>query len=114
MPRKKKPKPVSIRYIAKWEGGKDGNPVLFFPEVEANRGNILCYAHMGQHSEASIEYYWSLRNPFRTYQREAVKRLLDEYQLNYIRDGEVLTEAFRDSSKMRLSRYSWLYVSSDY
>lgn len=31
----------------------------FFPELPANYGNILCYAHIGQHSEASYEYYKS-------------------------------------------------------
>lgn len=31
--------------------------VAFFPEVEANYGNILSYMHIGQHSEASVDFY---------------------------------------------------------
>lgn len=37
--------------------GAGGEVVAFLPELPANRGNIVCYAHIGQHSEASIEYY---------------------------------------------------------
>lgn len=35
----------------------DGNIIAFLPELPANRGNVVCYAHTGQHGEASIEYY---------------------------------------------------------
>ena len=38
---------------------ESGDVVAFFPDHEANRGMIVCYAHIGQHSEASIEYYHS-------------------------------------------------------
>ena len=31
------------------------------PDSEANPGHILCYAHIGQHSEASMGYYRSGR-----------------------------------------------------
>ena len=31
--------------------------VAFFPEVNANYGKILSYMHIGQHSEASVEFY---------------------------------------------------------
>ena len=31
--------------------------VAFLPELKANYGNIVCYAHVGQHSEASYDYY---------------------------------------------------------
>jgi hypothetical protein len=34
-----------------------GEVNAFMPDAEANPGNILCYAHMGQHSEASYDYY---------------------------------------------------------
>lgn len=29
----------------------------FFPEVHVNPGNIMCYGHFGQHSEASQAFY---------------------------------------------------------
>lgn len=31
--------------------------IAFMPELPANYGRIVCYAHMGQHSEADTEYY---------------------------------------------------------
>lgn len=36
-------------------------PIAFLPDVEANRGNIMSYEHMGQHGEASLDYYWSTK-----------------------------------------------------
>lgn len=35
--------------------------VAFFPETEANHGNIMSYMHIGQHSEASLEFYWTTK-----------------------------------------------------
>lgn len=36
----------------------NGNIVAFFPyEIADLNGNISCYAHIGQHSAASLEYY---------------------------------------------------------
>ncbi len=31
------------------------------PDVEANAGRWTCYAHVGQHSECSREWYYSTR-----------------------------------------------------
>lgn len=31
--------------------------VAFFPGAPANHGNIMCYAHNGQHGEACEEFY---------------------------------------------------------
>lgn len=38
---------------------KDGEIMAFFPELSANYGKIVCYAHIGQHGEAALEYYWA-------------------------------------------------------
>ena len=38
---------------------KDGTIIAFYPECSANYGNIACYQHIGQHGEASLEYYYS-------------------------------------------------------
>ena len=44
---------------------RDGEVIAFFPETmfdgSVNRGNIMCYAHNGQSSEASIEYFQNCR-----------------------------------------------------
>lgn len=35
-----------------------GKEVLaFFPGASANPGNVMCYAHVGQHGEASYDFY---------------------------------------------------------
>lgn len=49
----------TIRYISKTHTGED---ILFFPDYEANPGNIACYAHFGQHGEAAIRYYHECKN----------------------------------------------------
>lgn len=35
----------------------DYDVIAFIPELKANYGKIVCYAHIGQHSEADLEYY---------------------------------------------------------
>ena len=34
-----------------------GEVNAFLPDSESNKYLITCYAHMGQHSEASLDYY---------------------------------------------------------
>lgn len=36
---------------------KTNEVIAFFPETYKN-GMVDCYTHIGQHSQASIEYYW--------------------------------------------------------
>lgn len=36
---------------------KTGEIIAFFPETPVNRYNIMSYMHIGQHSEASYEFY---------------------------------------------------------
>lgn len=36
---------------------KSGEVMAFFPEMRCNYGMIICYQHIGQHSEASMTYY---------------------------------------------------------
>ncbi len=38
-------------------------PILFLPDAEVNFGMIGCYSHIGQHSEASLDYYRDTRAP---------------------------------------------------
>ena len=44
---------------------RDGEVVAFFPDTindgSVNPGNIMCYAHNGQHGEASIDYFHECR-----------------------------------------------------
>lgn len=36
---------------------KDNEVIAFFPEERVNCGNIMSYMHIGQHSEASTNFY---------------------------------------------------------
>lgn len=95
-----------IHVIPKWEGGKvSGNAVLFLPEYSASAGRMVCYAHMGQHSEADLCYYWELRNPKGDYQQLEVKNLLTEYR-GKLEQGEELRVVSRDREKFRKERYA--------
>lgn len=41
---------------------KEGNVIAFFPEARVNRGNVMSYMHIGQHSEASYGFYMETKN----------------------------------------------------
>ena len=63
---------------------KTNEVVAFIPESTVNYGHILSYMHIGQHSEASLQYYW-----------ETVKATEEEYkpllkELKNIYDDEAL------------------------
>ena len=38
---------------------KDGKVIAFFPEFHVQYGNIMSYMHIGQHGEASLDFYYS-------------------------------------------------------
>ena len=38
---------------------KSGEVIAFFPEFHVQRGNIMSYMHIGQHGEASLDFYYS-------------------------------------------------------
>lgn len=58
---------------------KDGEIIAFFPEASANFGNILSYMHIGQHGEASHDFYMSTKKATET----EYKTLLNELQSIY-------------------------------
>jgi hypothetical protein len=67
---------------------KDGTPILFFPGEQASLGRIVCYAHLGQHSEAVFGYYYRMTKPDKL---GVCKHLLREYyNLGPIEDRQEL------------------------
>lgn len=58
---------------------QDGIITAFLPELTANRGNILCYQHIGQHSEACLEYYWSTEKASPNEYADLLKELAEIY-----------------------------------
>lgn len=63
----------------------DGKIIAFLPELPANYGKIVCYAHIGQHSEASIEYYHNtetaLPSEYEALHKE-LKAIYNDYELS--------------------------------
>ena len=58
--------------------------VAFFPEATVNYGNILSYMHMGQHSEASVEFYWTTKKATEAEYKpllEELKAIYDDCEL---------------------------------
>lgn len=59
---------------------KKGNDVIaFLPEIRVNYGNIMSYMHIGQHSEASYDFY----NGTKRAKEEEYKSLLEELKQRY-------------------------------
>lgn len=59
---------------------KKGNDIFaFFPEMRVNRGNIVSYMHIGQHSEASYDFYKETKGAT----EEEYKSLLEELKQIY-------------------------------
>lgn len=83
-PRRKRYTPyVKLKVI--YRKDSDGKVTAFMPELPANYGKIVCYAHMGQHSEASIEYYHStetaLPSEYEPLHKE-LKAIYNDYELS--------------------------------
>ena len=60
---------------------REGNIIAFLPELRVNRGNIMSYMYIGQHSEASYQFYTETKkadesayNPL----LEELKRIYDD------------------------------------
>lgn len=58
--------------------------IAFMPELPANYGRIVCYAHMGQHSEADVEYYHNTKKATEAEYKPLLmelKSIYDDYEL---------------------------------
>lgn len=59
---------------------KQTEALLFFPESSASYGRIECYAHIGQHNEAAMQFYMSNTRPAKTEaEKKEIADLLAEY-----------------------------------
>lgn len=59
---------------------KKGNGIIaFLPKIRVNRGNIMSYMHIGQHSEASYDFC----NETKRATEEEYKSLLEELKQIY-------------------------------
>ena len=65
--------------IREWRESGETGLDAFLPDSDANYGRIVCYAHIGQHSEASLDYYDKRTRPV-DYTRPDVIELVNELQ----------------------------------
>jgi len=56
--------------------------IAFFPEVKVNPGMILSYAHIGQHSEASLSFYRETK-PVKIWQENVLDLVNELKSLGY-------------------------------
>ena len=60
---------------------REGNVIAFLPELRVNHGNIMSYMHIGQHSEASYQFYTDTKKANETEYKsllEELKRIYDD------------------------------------
>ena len=79
---------------------KDGEAIAFFPEFHIQCGNIMSYMHIGQHGEASLDFYYSTKkaNP------QEYETLLNELKVVY--DDCILTVRQKLSYKDLLTAWN--------
>lgn len=58
---------------------KEYEVVAFFPEIEANYGRILSYMHIGQHSEADLDFYYSTKKATEAEYKPLLMELISIY-----------------------------------
>lgn len=63
-----------------------GTVTAVFPTLEANPGAMVCYQHIGQHGECSLDWYYSTRP---AYPHEYAS-LLDELRSIYERGEDAV------------------------
>jgi len=69
-----------IKVIVKID--EDGDFIAFFPGAPVNRYNIACWQVIGEHGEASLDYYWQCKKPGKD-KMEEVKKFMRIYENNY-------------------------------
>lgn len=96
----------TVKVIVKVENQAGKRSILlFFPETQTNHGNIQAWAYVGEHWEASMTYFWSLKPP-RKEDEALVTQTLAFYQRRYRCAGPFkLKRVMRDTDQMRKERW---------
>ena len=98
----KKDKEVTkvIFKMARYSDGSGEEVLAFFPGASANPGNVMSYAHVGQHGEASYDFFLKNCRPCTEREYLSLKRELEEnfgYRLKIVKriTKKDLEEAWR-------------------
>jgi hypothetical protein len=91
-----------MKYIAKIE--REGL-ILFFPELRARSGFMVCWSVRDGHNEASTDYYRRLRNPSDSHAQNLAEILRAYEALPPGPSG--LVRVYRDSERMYRTRHGF-------
>ena len=86
-----------------WPERKEWEILAFFPQVEANAGMIMSYAHLGQHGEACLEFYRGCR-PALPREYAPLKKELERYYGYRFKVARRITRKDLDNA-WRIKRY---------
>lgn len=89
---------IPVIFRADKRGELKGDMTAVFPTLESNYGHCVCYAHIGQHSECSAEWYW---DETRAAKPDEYAGLLAELRRIYDCDGDSL------AVRQRMPRGVW-------
>ena len=64
--------------MARYSDGSGKEVMAFFPGASANPGNVMSYAHVGQHGEAGYDFYLMNCRPCPENEYLPLKRELEE------------------------------------
>lgn len=92
--------------ILRWDR-QDDSPILFLPQLRANIGNMVCYAHVGQHSGSTTDYYIRNTSPYKMKQwrSKEAQSLIKEYAAKMEPDEELVL-VHKDRASFRIERYA--------
>ncbi len=79
------------------------NLIFFLPESPARQGYICYWTPREGHGEASLQYFWSLKNPTEK-QEEEIPSIIEQYA--NIGRYEPVKRVKRDSVSLRKIRYA--------
>ena len=95
----------AFKVIAKLE---DSKVLLFFPEVPANFACIQCWD--GQHSEATIGYFWQLRA---ANNQAEVGRVVKQYEKLHQCKLQLVKRDSMALKKLRWAKFDYCNLSGD-
>jgi len=75
-----------------------GEMTLFFPEYEERPGFIACWARVGEHASASVEYYREGIKPMGGRETGDALELMNLYSWRY---GCIVQQVHKQSAKQR-------------
>lgn len=95
---------LPVIFRADKSGDFKGEVTAIFPTIPAdNRGNLTCYAHIGQHGGASLDWYRTTRPATETESADLLKELRAIYEARPAADPATYGEPVRLDIRRRIT-----------